>query len=245
MAHGQQQAMFGLGKGTNAVVDPVDNDAEAILELELSEGAALAASNVTVDSTTLAGTATTVQGALDEIDDVANAAAVAATVATENAVNLSYRPLFSRLTADSAARNATTTLLASGLTVTVGVGTYHLEALVMYITAAAADISFKWGGTATVTGTIGTSDIVAFPGALAGGDGSTPGLGILLPTSWTTESEAPFTNTAAHTATPVIFKGVLTTTVGGTIILEFTQGTSDASDTKIKAGSWLKLQKVA
>lgn len=157
----------------------------------------------------------------------------------------SYQPQFSHLTADSAAVNASVTLIDSGLTATIGVGTYELDALVMYITAAAADISFKWAGTATVTDTVGTSDIVAFPGALAGGNGSTPGLGVLLPTSWTTESEAPFANTAAHTATPVYFKGILVATVGGTIKLQFTQGTSDATDTKIKAGSWMKLQKVA
>jgi hypothetical protein len=157
-----------------------------------------------------------------------------------------YRPRFSQITADSAARNATTTLADSGLTVTLpAVGTYELDAVVMYITAAAADISFKWGGTATVTATVGTSDIVAYPGALAGGDGSTPGLGILLPTSWTTESETPFANTGAHTATPVYFKGILTATAVGTIKLQFTQGTSDVSDTKVKAGSWMKVQRVA
>ena len=206
-----------------------------------------AATAILVDSADLTGVAVNVQTALVEIDDLLDAhIADAADAHSEITTLNTYKPRFSQITADSAARNATTTLLDSGLTVTFPIaGTYVLDALVMYITAAAADISFKWDGTATITGTVGTSDIVAYPGALAGGDGSTPGLPLLLPTSWTTESEAPFTNTAAHTATPVIFKGGLTVTVVGTLKLQFTQGTSDATDTKIKAGSWLTVQRVA
>lgn len=266
MAHGTDQAIVGLGDGSDApnagpVTTGADNRLETIVEgstIDLATQAELdahtadtlnahAASAILVDSTSLTGTAVDVQASLVEIDDLLDAhIADAADAHSEITTLNTYKPVFSHLTADSAARNATTTLLDSGLTVTLPIaGTYVLDALVMYITAAAADISFKWDGTATVTGTVGTSDIIAYPGALAGGDGSTPGLGLLLPTSWTTESETPFANTAAHTATPVYFKGVLVATVAGTIKLQFTQGTSDASDTKVKAGSWMTVQRVA
>lgn len=197
------------------------------------------ATAILVDSTDLTGVGVNVQTSLEEIDLLLDAAV--ADLNTEEALTLAYRPIWSTLTADSADVNASEVLVASGLTLTAGVGTYELEALVLVTTAAAADISLKFGGTATVTATVGTSDIALVAGA--SGDGTAAKLPLLLPTSWTTEFEVATTGALADT--PFLFKGKLVTTVGGTIILEFTQGTSDVSNTHIDKGSYLKLQRVA
>ena len=234
----------GTATTVQAVLEELETQVQTAASTHVSATGAHAATKVSVDSTSLTGTSITVQGALEEIDNVADLAAVATTVATEDAVNLAYRPLWSTLTSDSADVNASEVLVNSGLAVTVGVGTYELECVALVTTAAAADISLKFDGTATVTGTVGVSDIWAMRVPLEGGDGtSTQPHPFILPTSWTTEFVIATTGALADL--PFIFKGKLVVTVAGTILLQFTQGTSDASNTHIDKGSFLKLQRVA
>jgi hypothetical protein len=225
----EDRVRFGLGYDTqDDESDPSDSQTQLTLEgvLEAASSVGLDAADVSIADAGSYTTETTAEAALQEL--------------------YTYKPLYSTLTANSAARNATTTLLASGLTVTVPVaGTYNLEALVSVTTAAAADVSLKFGGTATVTATVGTSDIYYLAGPMAGSDGTIATQGKLLPTSWTTEVETMFANTGASADQPFLFKGTLVVTAVGTIIISFTQGTSDATDTKIQAGSYLKLQRVA
>lgn len=232
------------GSGGTAVVPTNADLSEALEQGALGNRATQTdhAALIGVNSTDLTGTGATVQGALEEIDNVADLAAVATTVATENAVNLAYRPLWSTLTADSADIQ-NDTLTATGLTVTVGVGTYFLDAFIPYTTPAAQDIQFKFGGTATVTATIGTSDIWIVQKPT--GD-ITAGLAIplLLPTSWTTAIQILTTGVGTDEQ-PVIFQGKLVVTVAGTIKVDFAQVVTGAFNTHVSAGSWLKLQRVA
>lgn len=182
-----------------------------------------------------------------DVADIPTLASVptSATVATEDAVNLSYRPKYSKLTADSDDVNASVVLVESGLSVSLGVGTYEIDAVILVTTAAAADISLKWAGTATVTATVGVSDIFYVAGPHAGSDGTVAAIPVLFPTSWTTETETMFATTGALADTPFVFKGVLVVTVAGTLTLQFTQGTSDASNTHIDKGSYLVARRVA
>jgi len=156
-----------------------------------------------------------------------------------------FKPVFSTLTADSADVNASVVLIASGLTVTLPIaGTYVVKAVIPYTTAAAADISLKFGGTATVTAGLGSSSL--FIVNAPSGDATAAKVPTLIPTSWTTEFETQLATTGAPAGeNPIIIEGKLTVTVAGTILLEFTQGTSDASNTHIDSGAYLMAQRVA
>jgi len=183
--------------------------------------------------------AETAENVRDELDTLIAADAV------NTAEDATYRPLYSSLASDSANVNTSVTLVASGLSVTLGVGTYEIDAVVLVTTAAAADLSLKWGGNATVTATVGVSDMYYVAGPHSASDGTVAAIPVLFPTSWTTETEAMFATTGALADTPLVFKGRLVVTVGGTLILEFTQGTSDGSNTHIDKGSYLVARRVA
>ena len=209
------------------------------------------AATVGVDSTTLTGTGATVQAVLEELDNLldttvttAAAAAVAATVATENAVNLSYRPAYSHLAAKSADVNSSTVVVASGLSITLPIaGTYEVKAVLPYITAAAADLKFQFlAGTATITATVGVSDLYITNGP--SGDATVAALPVLLPTSWTTAYTLATTGAPAG-ANPVVIEGILVATVAGTVTISFAQGTSDGSNTSISPGAHLVARRVA
>jgi len=176
-------------------------------------------------SNDLVGTGVTVQDVLEELDNGQSATP------------------FSKLAADSAEVNASVTVVASGLSVTLPqAGTYEVEAIVLVTTAAAADVKFQFlAGTATITGTVGVSDIVLVNGP--SGDGTAAALPLLLPTSWTTA--ITIATTGALADQPFVFKGHLVATVAGTVTLSFAQGTSDGSDTHIDKGSHLIARRVA
>lgn len=164
------------------------------------------------------------------------------TVISESAATTLYRDIFSHITADSAEVNASTTVVASGLAVTLPIGTYEIDAVVSVTTAAAADIKFQWVTAGTVTGTVGVSDIFLINGP-GGTDGSVAYIPARLGTSWTTA--ITYATTGALTDAPFHFKGIITCTVAGALSLKFAQGTSDASNTHIDSGSYLIARKVA
>lgn len=219
MAHGNTQAVLGLGDGSNI---GAPNAADADNTLDALVAVDVLASDISITDSAGEYAATTIEAALAEIADRG-------------------RTYFSTLTADSADIQ-NDTLTASGLTVSVVPGTYELEALLAVTSAALADIKFKFGGTATVTATAGTSDIYLINGP-GGADGTVAYIPALLPTSWTTAKT--YATTGALADSPFFFKGKLVVTVAGTIIVEFAQGTTNASNTHVDSGSYLKLTKVA
>jgi predicted secreted protein len=154
-----------------------------------------------------------------------------------------YRPLLSVLAADSAdIQNDTFT--DSGLVLTLPVaGTYHLEAVLPYTAAAAADIQFKFlVGTATVTGTVGVSDI--FRWNAPSGDATAAAVPLMVATSWTT-AQAITTTGALADANPAVFTGHIVATVAGTVKIQFAQGTTNASNCHVGAGAHFKAQRTA
>ena len=62
-------------------------------------------------------------------------------------------------------------------------------------------------------------------------------------TAWNTETT--YLVDAALAEVPFRFKGVLTVTVAGTVTIQFSQGTSDASNTHVDSGSYFTARKVA
>lgn len=150
----------------------------------------------------------------------------------------SYVPILGRATADTT-KNASTTLGdVTGLAVTLEANaTYVFDGYVAYSSGATPDIKFGWTVPSGVTGHwslhgMGTSS--SWPGNIdsqhvtsysstipAGGDGTTPTLAV-----W-----------------PLGY--LVMDTTAGTVQLRFAQNTSNASDTTVLTGSWLRFQRVS
>ena len=147
-------------------------------------------------------------------------------VTAHDALASAHGKLLSFLAANTAAVNNSVTVVDSGLSVTVPVaGTYALSCVTVVSTAANADFRWKFTGTATLT-TPAILDTTM-------GYNTHP---------WNTE----FTNNGgAFTDLPFTFSGIFVVTVAGTFKVQFAQMTADVSDTKMLAGSFLKLDKVA
>lgn len=220
MAHGTTQAILGLGDGSNI---GAPNAADADNTLDALVTSEVLAAEINIADAGGYTSNTQVEAALQEL--------------------YSYKPVFSTLTADSADIQ-TDTLTDSGLVVTLPVaGTYTIEALLFYTTAAAADIDFKFvAGTATITATVGTSDIAVINAP--GGDATAARVPTLIGTSWTTAQELATTGAPAD-ASPAFYKGKIVATVAGTVKIQFAQGTTDASNTHVGAGSYFMAQRVA
>ncbi len=221
MTHGTDQAVLGLGDGS--VIGTGGNVADADNRLSTLEVASQTAARTTL---------------LD-------AAGYTATTEVESAIAelYTYKPRFSTLTADSTDTQLNTPLIASGLSVTFPVtGTYEVEALLLYTTAAAADIQVKFSTTGTIAATVGTNDL-AFINA-PGGDATAARVPTLFGTSWTTAASLLTTGAPAG-ASPAFIKGKLVVTAVGALTIEFAQVTSDATNTHIDSGSYLKIQRVA
>lgn len=136
--------------------------------------------------------------------------------------------------------NASTTLVdATGLSLTLDAdSTYILDSYIAYSSGATPDIKFAWtiptgmtghwalfGQTSSATGSVGSMDMrhaTSFTTALAAaGSGSFSSLMVVLPRAY------------------------LVTDSAGTLQLQFAQNTSNASDTIVKTGSWIRCMKVA
>lgn len=159
----------------------------------------------------------------------------------------SYLPKYNTLTADSTTLTTVTdpTLTPNPLlTVTLpSTGTYNVEAMLVYTTDAASDFRVKFGGTSTVTATVGTSDLYYAQGPLIGGDATSPTVKpVLIATSWTTAHD--ITTTGAPSAFPTLFRGTLVVTAVGTITVGCAQVSSTGFDTKLNKSSYLKVIRV-
>lgn len=238
----EDRARFGLGvdtqdDNTDPATDETPLTAEGVLEATATDW--LTAGDI-VNTPSGSVAATNIQSAINELAtdyiaaDVVVTAAFAAADAAAEVINASYRPIYSALTSDSANVNASVTLIDSGLSVTLGVGTYVWDALVKVTTADAADVRFKVvAGTATVTDATSFTALVAPAAATVGNPEFV---------AWNTETTVV---TGLNAAGAYLLRGTLVTTVGGTVKLQFAQGTSDATNTHIDSGSNFVARRVA
>lgn len=112
-------------------------------------------------------------------------------------------------TADETINNSAALQDDDHLSLTLGVGTFIIEGLLVYSSSATAGISFDWSGTSTGT----------FDWRIEGeDDADLPGAGV------GTERGATFRGTATITAT-------------GTLVLQWAQTVADATNTVLHAGS--------
>ena len=161
---------------------------------------------------------------------------------------LNAADLFALRTADRAALSATTTPVDDGvLAVTLGVGTYVIEAVYLVVHSTTGDFKVQWNfaGTASsgfrsgIGPSLSTADVL---GATA--------QGVRLSGSGATA--AALTSLVAYgcdTATPanismIIEKAVVVVTVGGILKAQVCQNTA-AGTTTVKAGSYIWARQVA
>ncbi len=179
-------------------------------------------------------TATNVETALQEIVTNLNLAATIASNAS------AYIPVFAKITSTSTAKNANTTVSdVTGLVVALtAASTYIVDAYIIYQSSTTADIKIGWTTPTSVTGTWGLFG----PSLTATTQDSTIQFG--TPGSWASASTA-----GGVGATSLIARasGVIVTSGGnaGNLQLQMAQATSDATDTTLRANSYVTARKVA
>jgi hypothetical protein len=189
--------------------------------------------------------------AADLLDSVADAPSSppAVTLLLDKATNqvgfavgstVSFRDLFVSKGADQTVNNSTVLVNDSALALSVVANAkYILEAYVKYDSGTTPDIKFAWTGPAGATldwipntppaGATGVNSALSV-GNTAIGDGAAVAAG----------------GVGAGTAVVAHMTGTLTVAgTAGSLQLRWAQNTGDASDTKVLAGSWLRLTRVA
>jgi hypothetical protein len=155
----------------------------------------------------------------------------------EGAAAVARRPLFIKLAANTAAKNANTTLADTGLVLLAEALTvYEVKAYIAYTTATAADLKVQIvlpsGATLHVT-----------PGALAA---SATGVSGSIQRQSSTTGLLTLGGTGAGTEAVAVIEGTITIgATPGAVKVQFAQSTSDASDSTVNAGSYLRLSPVA
>lgn len=150
---------------------------------------------------------------------------------------LSAPPVMARATADTTRNNSTTLLNATGMSVSLPVGSYTIDGAIGYSSNATADIKFAFSATGTYTGWWG-----AF-GEYTTGVGTVGDLAGFR--------ETVFTNVqllgGADAGLGMLCRpgGYINVTVAATLQLQFAQNVANASDTIVRLGSWLRFTRVA
>lgn len=137
--------------------------------------------------------------------------------------------LYSALAADSPEVNASTAPVDSGLTVTIpSTGLWAVYGVILWTTAAAADLRLKFTGTTVIT----AADS-------------------FLAEDWNNATFAYDANVdidtvgaIAHTI-PLTINGLLVVTTVGTFKVQHAQHVSDVSNTHLDSGSYIRLQKAS
>lgn len=158
-----------------------------------------------------------------------------------NYVSLAARidHVFVRRTSDGASVNASTVLVNDPILVAAvdSGGTYMWEAWIVYDSSTAADIKFafttptfsamRWSGTGlATTATTSTGDVKIATVSVSGTSADWGGIGV-------------------GTITVAKIEGFIVTTAAGNIQFQFAQQTSDATNTTIRNGSYLRVWRVA
>lgn len=151
--------------------------------------------------------------------------------------------LWARRTSDGAGLASSTTYTADGvLTVPLAAGaTYLWDGFVAYTTLAAAGINMRW----SYSGTAGSGSSYT-PGAVSGSAGTTTDIAPVRSGAanyGTGQAILGGNGTSSQmTARPA---GSITTSTAGNLFFEYAQNTSNATATVIRAGSWVRVQRVA
>lgn len=141
------------------------------------------------------------------------------------------------LASDTAPKNANTTLADSGLAVALEAGgVYDVNGVVIYSASTTADLKLGWSGLTTPT-------FHWTAGALTSG-AAAASASINLGNDEATDSQV-CGGVGAGTKVVACPRGILTVGAAGTLKLQYAQGTSDASDALIYAGSVLTFRRIA
>lgn len=139
----------------------------------------------------------------------------------------------------STSRASTATVTADPhLTMTLSVGTYLLDALLMYDADAAADLKLGWIGPASTTGAWWPGGADSSAAALA----SSPRWGAL---SDITTSTIPVGALGAGTIMACRPVGTVIIATAGTFALAWAQNSGSATPTVLRGQSWLQLRRIA
>ncbi len=191
-----------------------------------------AASVPIVDSGNLI-TATNVETALAEIVTNTNLAAIIGSNAS------TYIPVTARITSTSSAKNASTTVSdVTGMVVALNASTtYVVEAMIIYQSTTTADIKIGWTIPTSATGTWALFG----PSLTASTTDTTLRFG--TPGAWTSTDTAGgigATSMVAHVQGVIAVAGN-----AGNLQLQMAQASSDATDTTLRANSFLTARKVS
>lgn len=138
--------------------------------------------------------------------------------------------------ADVTVNNSTSMVDGTGLSFPLLAGqTYHLDGWIFYTSGVTPDIKFAWTGPAGMT--VNAWSMAAVPVAGSGFDGTAPQV--------IGDANLQASSGDATLALAVRPGGVFVVgATAGTLQLRFAQNTANASNTILKAGSWLHLVRV-
>lgn len=157
-------------------------------------------------------------------------------------------PTFARVASDVTVNNTTTLVNATGLSLAVEASAvYALDGWIYYESNPTADIKFAWTGPASATFVVGiygppagTAPVVNQERINYTDQGTFDTLGGGLSSA---AGDDEFTGSVWPSIRP---SGVAVIgATAGTIQLQFAQNTANASNTRIKANSWLRLARIA
>lgn len=227
MAHGTTQAVLGLGDGSDApnaspVTTGADNTLDALVTSEVL------ASEITVDSTNLDGTATNVQAVLEELETQVQAAAAAHAALITGAHGV---VLAAPLTDSAVAVSDVTVNADAGLNVAVAADSIYLvEAFLRFTAEVDGGCGLRVDFVPPANSTIFGSDVGAGDTPLFGSAGSVVALD--------TEVAIDDIGTTWHS---LIHGVLLTTDTAGTLGISWAQKDSVDEDLTRKVGSYLKV----
>lgn len=152
------------------------------------------------------------------------------TVATFQALITEARPIAALKTSDGTAFPSTTALAnEAGMSAAVGVQSYFFDAAVVYDAGTTADLKLAW--------TFPTASLYYTAASISTAGAYTPIVSI-AEASGTSKS---YGGLGIGTFGVIIFTGFIVVTSAGTLQLQRAQAVSTAENTRIKAGSWLRL----
>ena len=153
------------------------------------------------------------------------------TAATFQALITETRPVAALKTSDGTAFPSTTALAnETGMSAAVAAGvSYFFDAAVVYDAGTTADLKLAW--------TFPTSSLYYTAASISTAGAYTPIVSI-AEASGTSKS---YGGLGIGTFGVIVFTGFIVVTTAGTLQLQRAQAVSTAENTKIKAGSWLRL----
>jgi len=152
------------------------------------------------------------------------------TAATFQALIAETRPVSALKTSDGTAFPSTTALAnESGMSAAVGVQSYFFDAAVVYDAGTTADIKLAW--------TFPTASFYYTVASISAAGAYTP----IVSTAEASGTAKTFGGLGIGTFAVVVYTGFIVVSTAGTLQLQRAQSVSTAENTRIKAGSWIRL----